>query len=274
MMSPFIAELVGTMILIALGGGVCAGVSLRKTFAENSGWMVIGAGWGLAVAMAVYAVGSVSGAHLNPAVTLALAFNGDFAWSQVPSYILAQIIGAMLGALLVYFQYLPHWKETPDPAAKLGVFSTSPAIQHPVGNMLSEIIGTFIFVMVLLSMGANEFTQGIHPLIVGLLVVSIGLSLGGTTGYAINPARDFGPRLMHFLLPIPGKGPSNWKYAWVPVVGPLLGGSLGGLFYKNVFLGQSTPMLWILLAVTIVCLFLAHLAGRRIQRTASGQAAA
>jgi glycerol uptake facilitator protein len=273
-MSPFLAELVGTMILIALGGGVCAGVSLRKTFSESSGWMVIGAGWGLAVAMGVYAVGSISGAHLNPAVTLALAFNGDFPWSEVPSYILAQIIGAMAGALLVYLQYLPHWGVTPDPATKLGVFSTSPAIQHPVGNMLSEIIGTFIFVMVLLSIGANQFTQGLHPLIVGLLVVSIGLSLGGTTGYAINPARDFGPRLMHFLLPIPGKGPSNWKYAWVPIVGPLLGGSLGGLFYKNVFLGKSTPMLWVIIGVTVVCLLLAYLNGRKIQRTNSKQAAA
>ncbi|WP_411345141.1 MIP/aquaporin family protein [Paenibacillus sp. WLX1005] len=273
-MSPFLAELVGTMILIALGGGVCAGVSLNKSFAQNSGWIVIGAGWGLAVAMAVYAVGSVSGAHLNPAVTLALAFNGDFPWSQVPSYIIAQIIGAMAGALLVYFQYLPHWGATPDPATKLSVFSTSPAIKHPVGNMLSEIIGTFIFVMVLLSMGANEFTQGLHPLIVGLLVVSIGLSLGGTTGYAINPARDFGPRLMHFLLPIAGKGPSNWKYAWVPVVAPLLGGSLGGLFYKNVFLGQSAPMLWVVLGITLVFLLLAYLNGRKIERTESKRAAA
>ncbi|WP_322907717.1 MIP/aquaporin family protein [Paenibacillus campi] len=273
-MSPFLAELVGTMILIALGGGVCAGVSLRKTFSESSGWMVIGAGWGLAVAMAVYAVGSISGAHLNPAVTLALAFNGDFPWSEVPAYILAQIIGAMAGALLVYLQYLPHWGVTPDPAAKLGVFSTSPAIKDPLGNMLSEIIGTFIFVMVLLSMGANQFTQGLHPLIVGLLVVSIGLSLGGTTGYAINPARDFGPRLMHFLLPIPGKGSSNWGYAWVPIVGPLLGGSLGGLFYKHVFLDQSTPMLWVIVGVTIVCLLLAYWNGRKIQRAASKHAAA
>lgn len=272
-MTPFIAELVGTMILIALGGGVCAGVSLNKSFAQNSGWIVIGAGWGLAVAMAVYAVGDVSGAHLNPAVTLALAFNGDFAWSMVPSYIIAQLIGAMAGAVLVYFQYLPHWGATPDPATKLSVFSTAPAIKHPVGNMLSEIIGTFIFVMVLLSMGANQFTQGLHPLIVGLLVVSIGLSLGGTTGYAINPARDFGPRLMHSLLPIAGKGSSNWKYAWVPVVGPLLGGSLGGLFYKTVFLGQNSVMLWIMIAVTAVFLVLAYVNGRKIQRTAEQAAA-
>lgn len=273
-MSPFIAELVGTMILIALGAGVSAGVALKGSFAESSGWMVITAGWGLGVGMAVYAVGDISGAHLNPAVTLALAFNGDFSWSQVPSYILAQMIGAMAGALLVYLQYLPHWKATPDAATKLGVFSTSPAIKHPVGNMLSEIIGTFIFVMVLLSMGANQFTEGVHPLIVGLLVVSIGLSLGGTTGYAINPARDLGPRLMHTLLPIAGKGPSNWKYAWVPFIGPLLGGSIGGLFYKNVFQGQSTPILWVLLVVTAVCLFVAHRSGRKAQNSVSHKATA
>lgn len=265
-MSPFIAELIGTMILITLGGGVCAGVSLRKSHAEGSGWIVIGLGWGLAVAIAVYAVGQVSGAHLNPAVTLALAFQGTFPWADVPAYIVAQMLGAMAGALIVYLHYLPHWRETEDPATKLGVFATGPAIPHPFSNLISELIGTFIFVLALLSIGANTFTNGLNPLIVGFLVVSIGLSLGGTTGYAINPARDLGPRLMHFLLPIPGKGPSNWKYAWVPIVGPLLGGSFGGLFYEAVFKGKVTPAFWIILCVIVVVLFIAFQASRKYQQ--------
>ncbi|MGG4218919.1 MIP/aquaporin family protein [Paenibacillus jamilae] len=257
-MSPYAAEFIGTMILIALGGGVCAGVSLKKSFAHASGWIVVGMGWGLAVAIGVYAVGQISGAHLNPAVTLALAFQGSFPWQDVPGYIVAQLLGAMAGAVIVILHYWPHWKETEDTAAKLSVFATGPAIDHPFGNVLSEIIGTFIFVLALLSFGANSFTDGLKPLIVGFLIVSIGLSLGGTTGYAINPARDFGPRLMHYLLPIPGKGTSNWKYAWVPIVGPLLGGSFAGPFYQAVFKGSVTPAFWILLGVIVVVLLITY----------------
>ncbi|AMA74435.1 MULTISPECIES: MIP/aquaporin family protein [Aneurinibacillus] len=235
-MSPFLGEVIGTMILIILGNGVVGGVVLNKSKAHNSGWIVITLGWGLAVAIAAYAVGGISGAHLNPALTIALAIIGQFSWSDVPMYIAAQLIGAFLGAVVVWLHYFPHWKATEDPAAKLGVFATDPAIPHRLSNLISEIIGTFILVLGILAIGANKFADGLNPLIVGFLIVSIGLSLGGTTGYAINPARDFGPRLAHFLLPIAGKGSSNWGYAWIPVIGPIIGGGLGALFYKVFFL--------------------------------------
>ncbi|MED0679169.1 aquaporin family protein [Aneurinibacillus thermoaerophilus] len=235
-MSPFLGEVIGTMILIILGNGVVGGVVLNKSKAHNSGWIVITLGWGLAVAIAAYAVGGISGAHLNPALTIALAIIGQFSWSDVPMYIAAQLIGAFLGAVVVWLHYFPHWKATEDPAAKLGVFATDPAIPHRLSNLISEIIGTFILVLGILAIGANKFADGLNPLIVGFLIVSIGLSLGGTTGYAINPARDFGPRLAHSLLPIAGKGGSNWGYAWIPVIGPIIGGGLGALFYKVFFL--------------------------------------
>jgi glycerol uptake facilitator protein len=235
-MSPFLGEVVGTMLLIILGGGVVGGVVLNKSKAQNSGWIVITMGWGLAVAVAAYAVGSISGAHLNPALTIALATIGKFPWSDVPMYIVAQILGAFLGAVVVWLHYLPHWKQTEDKGAKLAVFATDPAIPHTFANLLSEIIGTFVLVLGILAIGANKFADGLNPFIVGFLIISIGLSLGGTTGYAINPARDLGPRLAHFILPIAGKGDSNWGYAWIPIVGPIIGGVLGALFYKVVFL--------------------------------------
>lgn len=175
----------------------------------------------------------ISGAHLNPAVTLGLAFVGDFPWKEVPSYILGQMIGAFLGAVLVFLHYLPHWKETEDQGAKLGVFSTGPAIPNTFANLFSETLGTFVLVLGLLAIGANKFTDGLNPLVVGFLIVAIGISLGGTTGYAINPARDLGPRIAHFVLPIAGKGSSNWKYAWIPVLGPALGGSFAGVFLQR-----------------------------------------
>lgn len=262
-MTPFIAEVLGTALLIIFGGGVCAAVSLKKSFAQNGGWIVITMGWGLGVAIAVYVVGQYSGAHLNPAVTLALAFNGDFPWNQVPEYVLAQMIGAMIGAIFVFLYYLPHWKETEDPNVKLGVFSTGPAIPHRFANLLSEILGTFILTVGILAIGANKFTEGLNPLIVGFFIVSIGLSLGGTTGYAINPARDLGPRIAHFLLPIPGKGSSNWGYAWIPVVGPILGGSLGGLFYKGVFKGEMTQSFWYVFILTMLILVIAFVSEQR-----------
>ncbi|GIO02629.1 MIP/aquaporin family protein [Brevibacillus laterosporus] len=235
-MSPFAGELVGTMLLIILGGGVVGGVVLNKSKAQNSGWIVISIGWGLAVTMGAYAVGGISGAHLNPALTIALATIDRFAWADVPLYIVAQMIGAFLGAVIVWLHYLPHWKQTEDKGAKLAVFATDPAIPNTLGNLLSEIIGTFILVFGILAIGANKFVDGLNPFVVGLLIISIGVSLGGTTGYAINPARDLGPRLAHFLLPIAGKGTSNWSYAWIPVVGPIIGGVLAALFYKIVFL--------------------------------------
>jgi glycerol uptake facilitator protein len=234
-MSPYLAEFFGTLLLILLGGGVNAAVSLRKSKSENGGWLMIAIGWGLAVMLAIYAVGSISGAHLNPAVTIALAINGSFASSLVVGYIVAQFIGAIVGATLVWLHYLPHWKETVDPAAKLGVFCNAPAIRNTFTNLVSEIIATMVLIMALLFIGANEFTKGLNPIVVGLLIISIGLSLGGTTGFAINPARDLGPRIAHFVLPIHGKGKSDWSYAWIPVIGPVIGGILGALLYRALF---------------------------------------
>ncbi|MGP4081181.1 MIP/aquaporin family protein [Pseudalkalibacillus sp. R45] len=262
-MSTFMAEIIGTMILIILGGGVVGGVVLKKTKAQDSGWIVITMGWGLAVAVAVYAVGGISGAHINPAVTLGLASIGEFPWAQVPKYITAQMIGAFLGAVIVYFHYLPHWRETEEPELKRAVFSTDPAIRHSFSNLLSEVIGTFVLLLGLLAIGANEFTEGLNPLIVGFLIVAIGMSLGGTTGYAINPARDLGPRIAHFVLPIVGKGSSDWGYAWIPVVGPILGGVFGALFYKKMFLGIDSPAFWIVGAMILLVLSAAYMTSEK-----------
>ncbi len=238
-MSPFTAEIVGTMILVILGDGVVANVALNKTKGQNAGWIVVTTGWALAVAVGVYAVRPISGGHLNPAVTLGAAVIGKLPWIAVPRYLLGQLIGAFLGAAVVWLAYLPHWKETPDTGAKLGVFCTAPAIRNLPLNLLTEIIGTFVLVLGVLAILSPKnlvpnsgFDTGFGPFLVGLLVWAIGLSLGGPTGYAINPARDLGPRLAHFVLPIAGKGSSDWSYAWVPVVGPLIGGVLGALFYQ------------------------------------------
>ena len=244
-MQSFVAELVGTALLVLLGNGVVANVLLKGTKGENGGWMVVTAGWGIAVAVAVYAVGRISGAHLNPAVTVGLASIGSFAWAEVPGYLLAQMIGAFLGAVLVWVMYLPHWRVTEDPALKLGVFSTAPAIRHTPSNLVGEMIATAVLVFGILGIAANAqtlsqpgdvdlsfvFSRGLQPLLVGVLVLGIGLCLGGPTGYAINPARDLGPRLAHAVLPIAGKGHSDWEYAWIPVLGPLLGGALGAGTY-------------------------------------------
>ena len=241
-MTPFTAELIGTALLILMGDGVVANVLLNKSKAQNAGWIVVATGWGLAVALAVYCVGSFSGAHLNPAVTLGLAAIGKLEWAKVPSYLAAQMIGAFLGAVLVWLAYLPHWKETQDTGAKLGVFCTAPAIRSPGANLVTEIIGTFVLVLGVLAILTPEnlqpehgFDTGLGPLLVGLLVLAIGVSLGGPTGYAINPARDLGPRLAHALLPIAGKGGSDWGYAWVPIVGPIIGGVLAAFFYRAVW---------------------------------------
>lgn len=234
-MNHFIAEFIGTALLILLGNGVVAGVVLRGTKNENAGWMAITTGWALAVAFAVYAVGRVSGAHLNPAVTLALAATGQFGASEVPLYIVAQLSGAMAGAVLVWLHYLPHWPRTDDAGSKLAVFATAPAQRHVVSNFISEFLGTFVLLFGLSALGAQSFAEGLNPLVVGALVLSIGLSLGGTTGYAINPARDLGPRLVHAFLPIPGKGGSDWSYAWIPVVAPIIGGICGAVAYRSMF---------------------------------------
>ena len=250
-MTNFMGELVGTMLLVLLGNGVVAGVLLKDSKAENGGWIIITVAWGLAVALAIYAVGSISGAHINPAVTLGLAFSGEFPWSKVPYYIVAQMIGAIIGAVLVWVHYLPHWRRTESADLKLATFATAPAIRRTWANLVSEMIGTFILVMGILFIGANEFTEGLNPLIIGFLILSIGLSLGGTTGYAINPARDLGPRIAHAFLPIAGKGNSDWSYSWIPVVGPVLGGIYGALFYIVVFKNQANIWFW---AASILCL--------------------
>lgn len=253
-MTPFLGELIGTMILIIFGAGVVGGVLMKDSKAEGAGWIVITLGWGLAVTMGVYAVGNFSGAHLNPAVTIGLASIGEFPWADVPNYIFAQMTGAILGAIIIYFQYLPHWGKTEDQGAKLAVFATSPAVRHPLSNLTSEMIGTFVLLLGLLMIGANEFTEGLNPLIVGALIVAIGMSLGGTTGYAINPARDLGPRIAHFFLPIEGKGSSDWSYAWVPIVGPILGGAFGALFYQQFFTGVNSVAFWVVGAVVLAVL--------------------
>ncbi len=230
-MSAFVSEIIGTMLLILLGNGVVAGVVLRHSKAENGGWIVITFGWGFGVMVGVYAAGIYGGAHINPAVTIGLATSGAFPWEDVPLYILAQFIGAFIGACLVYVHYKPHYDVTEDQGAKLATFSTIPAIRNLPFNLISEIIGTFVLVFAILSFGANSFADGLTPLIVALLVVSIGLSLGGTTGYAINPARDLGPRIAHAILPIKNKGTSDWSYSWVPVVGPIIGAVIAALLY-------------------------------------------
>lgn len=232
-MNPFLGEVIGTALLILLGNGVVANVVLTSTKGQNSGWIVITWGWGMAVFVAVFTVAAFSGAHINPAVTVGLAIAGKFEWAGVPAYVLAQFIGAFIGASLVWLFYRPHFAVTEDKDLKLAVFCTGPAIRNTVSNLASEIIGTFVLVFAILFLAVSVFGLGaLDALPVGLLVLAIGLSLGGTTGYAINPARDLGPRIMHAILPMPGgKRDSDWSYSWIPVVGPLLGAVLAGLLY-------------------------------------------
>ncbi|MFF3327081.1 MIP/aquaporin family protein [Streptomyces sp. NPDC002889] len=249
----FIGETIGTAVLILLGGGVCAALTLKSSKARDAGWLAVTFGWGFAVLTAVYMTGSLSGAHLNPAVTLGIAIqSGD--WSDVPVYFAGQMLGAMIGAALVwvtyYGQFQAHLTDPEivgDPAEKpvegkagpvLGVFSTGPEIRNVVQNLLTEIIGTVVLVLAVLSFGLNDGGKGLGllgGLIVSLVVVSIGLSLGGPTGYAINPARDLGPRIVHALLPLPNKGRSDWGYAWIPVVGPLVGAAIAAGIYNIAF---------------------------------------
>ena len=240
-MSIIGAETIGTCLLILLGDGVVAAVLLNKSKAQNSGWIVITFGWGFGVMAGVYAIGQFSGAHLNPAVTLGLWINGNIDGSDVPKYLIGEFAGAMLGATLVWAAYYVHWAETEDPGLKLSVFCTGPAIRNYPANVVTEVIGTMVLVFGILAFvdpgNKGPGSSGLTTLLIAFLVVGIGLSLGGPTGYAINPARDLGPRIMHAILPIPGKGTSDWAYAWVPVVGPLIGGAIGGAFYVWFFPG-------------------------------------
>ena len=230
-----VAEFFGTALLIILGDGVVGGVLLARSKAQNAGWIVITTGWALAVAFGVYAIGGLTGAHLNPAVTLGFAVAGTTSWDVVPWYFAGELLGAFAGAILVWAHYLPHWGATDDPGLKLAVFSTGPAIRNTTANLISEIIGTFVLVFGVYAVISNEIAPGLAALLIGFLVWAIGLSLGGTTGYAINPARDLAPRIAHAILPIPGKGDSDWSYSWIPVVGPLIGGVLGALAYQVIF---------------------------------------
>jgi glycerol uptake facilitator protein len=247
-MDIYIGEVVGTGILVLLGCGINANMTLEKSFGQNGGWLITSLGWGLAVAIAAYSVGRISGAHLNPAVTLGLASIGDFEWAKVPGYFAAQMIGALIGSTLVFLAHFKHWEETESPEDKLGVFSTGPAIPHGPANLITEIIGTAMLLFGILAIGATSqefsatgvvdlsvvYSTGLNPLLVGSLVAVIGMALGGPTGFAINPARDLGPRIAHALLPIAGKGDSNWGYSWVPVAGPLIGGVVGALLFRAV----------------------------------------
>jgi glycerol uptake facilitator protein len=246
---PYLAEFIGTALLILLGNGVVANVVLARTKGHEAGWIVITMGWGMAVFVAVWCTGGISGAHINPAVTLGLAAAGKFAWELVPGYMLAQLLGGIVGATLVFLFYHSHYAVTDDADAKLATFATIPAIRSAPSNFFSEVIGTLVLVLaVLLAVEpgiklegpvvfpvAQEMKFGlgtIGALPIGLLVLAIGLSLGGTTGYAINPARDLGPRIAHALLPVPGKRDSDWSYAWIPVAGPLVGAILAVLLWQ------------------------------------------
>lgn len=245
-MAMYIAEVIGTMTLIILGDGVVANVVLNKTKGNSSGWIVIATGWGLAVAMAVYATGWISGAHINPAVTIALAVGGIFDWALVPGYIVAQVLGAFLGAVVVYLTYKQHFDETDNQALKLAVFSTGSQIKSKGWNMVTEVVGTAMLLFGILGIGhtmggaqglVETVNAGMDPFVIGFLIFAIGLSLGGPTGYAINPARDLGPRIAHALLPIKDKGDSDWGYGLtVPIIGPIIGGILGVLLW-NVLAG-------------------------------------
>ena len=233
-MTPFLGEIIGTALLILLGDGVVANVVLKGTKGNNSGWIVTAFGWAMAVFVGVFVSASASGAHLNPAVTVALAAAGRFDWGQVPVYVLAQMLGACLGAFLVWVHYKPHFDLTESQDGKLAVFCTAPAIRATGLNLVSEIIGTAVLVYAVLHITSPGGGLGsLDALPVALVVLVIGLSLGGTTGYAINPARDLGPRLMHTLLPLPNKGDSDWNYAWIPVAGPTIGGLVAALIYRG-----------------------------------------
>ena len=241
-MTPFISEIVGTALLLLLGGGVVANVLLNKTIGNNSGWLVITIGWALAVYVAVVVTGPYSGAHINPAVSIGLSIAGKFSWKSLPSYIVAQMIGSMLGSFFVWFFYKIHFEATENAETKKAVFCTAPAIRNKFYNLMSEIIGTFILVFTILN-----FTQAtildtkeiiglgsLGAIPVSLLVLAIGISLGGTTGYAINPARDLGPRIIYSILPIKNKAPSDWSYSWIPVIGPILGSSIAAIITLSI----------------------------------------
>jgi len=249
-MNELLSEAIGTFVLILFGCGVNAGTSLKSSYSKrnSNSWTVGTLGWGLAVTLGVYA-SQYSGAHINPAVTFGLLSSGDIELSKAFEYFIGQSIGAFLACIIIYLHYLPHWSKTNDKQVKLGVFATSPSISSKWSNLNSEILGTFALLFGLKFIGINEFAQGLNPIVVGCLVCAIGISLGGTTGYAINPVRDFIPRLSHFILPIPGKGDSNFNYSWIPVFGPIVGGVLGVNMYE--FLFENTVNVYFYISLSI-----------------------
>jgi glycerol uptake facilitator protein len=234
-MSHLLAECLGTMIIVLFGDAVVANVVLNKTKGNGSGWIVITTSWAIGVALAVYIFGPISGGHFNPAVTIALASLGKFAWADVPGYIIAQMLGGFIGGIIIWINFRNHWEATDDKDAKLGVFCTGPAIRNYQANFISEVIATFLLMFGILGLGTANMVQGFGPLTVGLLIWGLGLSFGGTTGYAMNPARDLGPRLSHFVLPVAGKRDSDWAYSWIPVLGPICGALLAALVFHLIF---------------------------------------
>ncbi len=256
-MSVYLAEFIGTAILLYFGNSVNAATSLNQSYAKGSGWIITTIGWGLSVTFGIYAVGEISGAHINPAVTTSLALAGELEWNLVPGYILAQVLGGVFGATLTWLQYLPHWRKTEDRGTKLGVFCTSGAVNQKPANLISEMLGTMILIIGLMMIGANEFTEGLNPLVVGGLITLIGMAQGGSTGYAINPARDFGPRLAHFILPIKGKGNSDWSYSWIPIVGPIVGGGAGAAFYYLIFKDGTSTLGWFAIGLLLLAIIYA-----------------
>ncbi|MGL5313217.1 MAG: MIP/aquaporin family protein [Peptostreptococcaceae bacterium] len=254
-MSIFLAEFIGVAVLIFLGCGVLAGNSLKKSGTFGIGSLAINMVWACAVAMSMYVVGDISGAHLNPAITIAQALKGSFEWRLVPGYILAQMLGGMFGSLLVYIQFLPHWENTEDAVVKLKIFTTVPSIRNKFTNFISEYLVTFVLVFCILAIDKNSFINGLKPLAVGSLIFLLGTCFGGVTGAALNPARDFGPRLAHFLLPIPGKGSSDFRYGFIPIVAPIIGGCTGAMVNVALYDGIVDSRLYVMLFLTAIILF-------------------
>ena len=250
-MNVYLAEFIGVTMLIFFGCGVLAGNSLKTSGSHQAGNVAINISWGCTVAMVIYCLGDISGAHINPAVTIMQAVRGTFEWSLVPGYVLAQIAGGMFGGVLVYFQFINHWEKTDDPQAKLTIFATAPTIRNNLANFFSEYIVTFALVFCILGLDKNTFPSGLKPLAVGCLIFLVGTSFGGVTGAALNPARDLGPRLAHFFLPIPGKGSSDFKYAWIPVVAPIMGAITSGLVHLALYDGVVDYRLYTMIGVII-----------------------
>lgn len=234
-MSKYVGEFLATLIFIWLGNGVVASVNLEKCKGKNGGWLVVTCAWGFAVTFSIYLFGDISGAHMNPVVTLASAMYGQFQWSMVPGYVIAQMFGAFFGSILVFLSYYNHWTDMNDSDIILACFCTSPAIKNRFANFLTEFLATTLLIFGLNRLGEIKMTEGLAPIITGCFIISIGLSLGSPTGFAMNPARDFGPRIAHSLLPITNKGESEWDYSWIPIVAPIFGGVIGGMLQKLVF---------------------------------------